>query len=168
MNAIDPAREKVERADAIVREFQEPVIEDPTVFVKGAALGALTAIELARRAQAMSRGPAVRAFADRMHMAQGAILKELTAIAGRKRLDVPASLVYLDEQMLQGAPEEPGAQFDAWFVQQAHAEHLKSMALYEAAMNMKDAQLAAFAGRTLPVLEDGRREASTLVGTSGG
>ena len=31
---VDPAREKVERADARLREFQEAEITDPTVFVK--------------------------------------------------------------------------------------------------------------------------------------
>ena len=43
MTPVDPAREKVERADEVVREGQESVIEDPTVFVKSAGLGALTA-----------------------------------------------------------------------------------------------------------------------------
>jgi len=31
---VDPAREKVERADERLREFQEAQITDPTVFVK--------------------------------------------------------------------------------------------------------------------------------------
>ena len=153
MNAVDPAREKVERADAIVREFQEPVIDDPTVFVKGAALGALTLTELMKLGQARSQDPKLRQAADRIRTSQEALSKELARVAGRKRLDVPGSLVHEDEQMLQGAPAEPGPEFDDWLRRQANAEHIKAQTLFGAAANMKDAELAAFAKRTLPTLE---------------
>jgi predicted outer membrane protein len=158
---VDPAREKVERADAVVREFQEPVIDDPTVFVKSAALGTLTLLELSKLGQARTRSVAIRGFAERVRASQGAILAELTAIAGRKRLDVPKDLIYQDEQMLKEAPES-GAQFDSWYLRQVITEYLKSSTLYEVASNMKDPQLAAFAARTLPVLESDRQKASAL------
>ena len=41
-------REAVERADEVLRSFQGGEITDPTVFVKGAALGGIAAIELAK------------------------------------------------------------------------------------------------------------------------
>jgi predicted outer membrane protein len=162
VNPVDPAREKVERADAVVREFQEPVIDDPTVFVKSAALGALTLIELSKLAVAGTRSTAIRGFAERVRGSQGTVLAELTAIAGRKRLDVPKELIHQDEQMLKEAPEPSAAQFDSWYLRQVITEYLKSSTLYEAARNMKDPQLAAFAARTLPMLESDRQKASTL------
>jgi putative membrane protein len=160
MNPVDPAREKVERADAVVREFEEPVIDDPTVFVKGAALGALTLIALAKLAQARTQDAKVRALADGVRRNQEAMRKELASIAGRKRLDVPGSLVFNDEQMLQSAPQGRGAEFDSWFVLQAHAEHLKAIALFESAANMKDRDLAAFAKRSVGALEADRKALS--------
>lgn len=161
MNAVDPEREKVERTDEVVRETQEQVIDDPTVFVKGAALGALTLIALARLGQAKA-DPRLRGFADRVRRNQEALRAELAAIAGRKKLDVPAALIYPDEQMLAVGGGKSGAEFDAWYSQQLFAEHLKATTLYEAAKNMKDPQLAQFAGRTLPRLEADRAEAGAL------
>jgi putative membrane protein len=163
LQAPDPAREKVERGDAILRESQEPVIDDPTVFVKGAALGALTLVALAKLGLSRSQDPKLRGVAERVRTDQEAMRRELVTIAGRKRLDVPAELIYADEQMLAGAPQSAGAGFDAWFARQLHTEHLKALGLFEAAANMKDAELGAFAKKSLPTLEADRELAAALV-----
>ncbi|MET0291907.1 MAG: DUF4142 domain-containing protein, partial [Steroidobacteraceae bacterium] len=110
----DPDREKVERADAVVRASEDAVMDDPTVFVKGASLGALTLIELAKLAQARSQSADARALAEAMRQHQEALRKDLIVVAGRKKLDVPGALIFSDEEMLQGAPETASA-FDGWF-----------------------------------------------------
>jgi len=161
--AVDPNREAVERADAVLRATIEPVIDDPTVFVKGAALGTLTTIELAKLAPVKSQDGAIRAFAEALRRNQEALRKELTAIAGRKRLDVTGSLIHQDEAMLEEGASRGGAPFDAWFVLQANDELLKSVALFEAASRMKDRELAAFATKSLPVLENDRKALTALV-----
>ena len=162
MIAADPAREKVERADAVLKETQEQVIDDPTVFVKGAALGALTLSELARVAQSRSQGPMVLTYAQALRRNQDAFRRELGAVAGRKRLDVPTSLIYQDEQMLAEGKGKPAAEFDAWFALQANAELLKSIGLFEAAARMKDPELAALARKSLAGLEADRKGAIDL------
>src|SRR4051812_33360126 len=63
---VDPEREKVERADAVVRDLQGSQITDPTVFVKSAALGGLAEIELAKLAQSKSQDANIKRFAERM------------------------------------------------------------------------------------------------------
>ena len=156
MTPVDPAREKVERADALVRELQEPVIDDPTVFVKGAALGALTVVALADLTASRSQDAALRGLVGRVRDNQQALLKELTRIAGRKRLDVPDALIYEDERMLASPPADSGDDFDRWALRRTDIELLKAMALFGAASNMKDPELAAFAKRTLPTLEADR------------
>jgi putative membrane protein len=161
--AVDPNRQAVERADAVLRATMEPVIDDPTVFVKGAALGTLTAIELAKLALSRSQDAAVRTFAEALRRNQEALRKELTAIAGRKRLDVTGSLIYQDEAMLEEGASRSGTPFDAWFVLQANDELLESVALFEAATKMKDRELAAFAKKSLPVLEGDRKALTPLV-----
>jgi putative membrane protein len=153
MTPVDPAREKVERADEVVRELQGAVIDDPTVFVKAAGLGGLMLIEMAKLAQSKSRDPKVGAIAARVRASQQGMLAELRKVAGRKRLDVPTALVHQDEQVLQRAPADPGAEFDDWFLRQTNGEYLKAIALYEAAAKMKDAELAAFAQQALATLE---------------
>jgi putative membrane protein len=160
---IDPNREAVERADAVLRATLEPVIDDPTVFVKGAALGTLTTLELAKLALTRAQDAAVRAFAAGLRRNQDALRRELTNIAGRKRLDVASSLVSQDEAMLAEGAGRSGQDFDTWFVLQANAELLKSIALFEAAAKMKDKELAAYAQKSLPVLDSDRKAVTALV-----
>lgn len=159
---VDPEREKVERGDEALRSTLESVIDDPTVFVKGAALGALTMLELAKLGLARSTEPALRAIAEQVRASQSALLRELTTVAGRQKLDVPKELIYGDEQMLASAPARAGTAFDIWFAVQTNAEYLKAESLFEAATRMKDAELAGFAKRTLPKLERDRARVTTL------
>lgn len=162
MAAPDPNREAVERADAILRSTQEPVIDDPTVFVKGAALGALTLIALSKLAKMRSQEPRVQAAADGIRKDQESLYAELVTVAGRKRLDVPNALIYEDEQTLAEGQGKSGAAFDAWFLDRSIAELWKSIALFELAEKMKDVQLAAFAKKMRPMLEEDRRKSAAL------
>jgi predicted outer membrane protein len=160
--AVDPNREAVERADAILRATQEPVIDDPTVFVKGAALGALTLIELAKLSAARSGNPQIHALAENIRKDQTALRMELAAVAGRKRLDVPSAMIYEDEQMVDEGKDKTGAELDTWFLDRSITEHWKALALFEAAEKMKDLQLAAFAKKMRPMLEEDRKRISLL------
>lgn len=159
---VDPGRAAVERADAVVREVQEPAMDDPTVFVKGAALGALTIVELAKLAEAKSRNATARVFATRSRENQEAFRAELLGVATRQRLDVPTTLVYDDEQMLEEGRAVNGAEFDTWYAQRVFAEHLRAIALFEAAANMKNEALATLARKTHPMLEADLKGASEL------
>jgi putative membrane protein len=153
----------VERADAALRATQEAVIDDPTVFVKGAALGTLTTLELAKLAPSRSQDAAIRTFAEALRGNQEALRRELTVIAGRKRLDVTSSLIAQDEEVLKDGAGKSGPAFDTWFVLQANLELLRSVALFEAASKMKDRELAGFAQKSLPVLERDRKTVTLLV-----
>jgi predicted outer membrane protein len=159
---VDPGREKVERADERLKEFQEAQITDPTVFVKSAALGNLTGIALAKLAQSKSEDASIKAFATRMLKDYSAAHAELSAVAKRQRMDVPTSLVYEDEQRVGQAEEKSGAEFDGWYRQQMITESQKAVGLYQAAAKMDDARLAAFAKKTLPMFEEHQRLAAAL------
>ncbi|MEP7243636.1 MAG: DUF4142 domain-containing protein [Gammaproteobacteria bacterium] len=159
----DPERAKVERADATAKAFEgEDPITDPTVLVKSAALGGLTTIELAKVAQSKSQNASLQGFAGRMLKENDALYSELAAIARRKRLEVPTSLVYEDEQKVKQAADKSGAEFDAWYVRQMIEESQKAIALFHGAVKMQDVELAAFAKKTLPVLEEHQRLAIAL------
>lgn len=155
-------REAVERADEVLRSFQGGEITDPTVFVKGAALGGIAAIELAKLAQSKSQSANVRSFAARVLKERQAIQAELAAVAKREKLDVPGSLVYEDEQMVSAMAEKSGAQFDAAYVRQMSVESARAIGLFESAAKMQDSRLAAFAKKSLPTLEEHQRLATEL------
>jgi predicted outer membrane protein len=148
----DPQRAIVERADETAKAFEAERITDPTVFVKSAALGLLTNIELAKLAGTKATQPALRTYAARVLREQQAIRTELAAIAKRKHLDVPTSLVYEDEQRVGQAAEMSGAEFDTWYSDRIVIEQDKSIALFKAATTLPDEDLAAFAKQTLTAL----------------
>lgn len=160
--SADPQRAIVERADAIAKELEGEQITDPTVFVKSAALGALTGIELSKLAESKSRNANIRGVADRMLKTHSTIRTDLTAVAKRKRLDVPTSLVYEDEQMLGQGAEKTGADFEAWYTQQVVTENDKAIALFRGASNLPDVDLAAFAKKMLPALIEQQKAALAL------
>ena len=138
------------------------MITDPTVFVKSAALGSVTAIELAKLAQSRSQSPRVCTFAAGVQKEQQAIHAELAKIAKRKGMDVPTSLVYEDEQTVEQGAQKPDIDFETWYLQQMMMESGKAIALFESATKMEDAQLAAFAKKTLPALEEQQQRAAAL------
>lgn len=161
--AVDPGRAAVERADAVVRSLQEAPITDPTVFVKSAALGGLTEMELAKLAQSKSQNAGVRTFAARVLKDHEAIHNELAAIATRKRLDVPTSLDYEDEQLVMTAGGKSDIEFDDWYVRQMIAEYQDAVGLYQGAAKMDDVEFSTFAKKTLPTLDDQQRTALGLI-----
>jgi putative membrane protein len=161
--AQDPGRAAVERADEVVRSLQEAQITDPTVFVKSAALGGMTEMELAKLAQAKSPNDAVRRFAARVLEDHQAIHAQLAAICKGKRLDVPTTLDYEDEQLVMQAAEKSDAGFDAWYLREMITEYQDAVGLYQAAAKMEDAELSAFAKKALPTLDDHQRMAVALV-----
>jgi len=161
---VDPERVKVERADENAKAFAgEDLISDPTVFVKSAALSGLTEVALAKLVQSKSRDENLERFAARMIEDHGRIRAELAAVARRKHLDVPTALVYEDEQMLGQAAEKSGPELDAWCTRQMITEHQKAITLFRAAAKMDDPDLAAFARKTLPLLEEHHRMAIALL-----
>jgi putative membrane protein len=164
----DPAREAVERGDTALKEsLGDTEITDPTVFVKSAALGEITAIELAKLAQSKTQSAGIHSFAARVLTDHEAIRTELAAIARRKKLDVPTSLVYEDEERLKEAEGKTGAEFDGWFTRQMLTEHQKAIGLFQGATRMQDADFATFAKKTLPTLETHQRLAMALVDEAG-
>jgi putative membrane protein len=159
----DPQRAATERVDAAVRDLQEPAITDPTVFVKSAVLGNLTEIELAKMARSKSQDAEIQNFANRILKDNESARVELTAIANRKRLGVPTSLVYEDEETLKQGAAKSGAEFVTWYARQMVAEDERSLALFEGASKLADPDLSGFARKMLPTLNEHQRLAAALV-----
>jgi len=159
----DPQQAATERADAAVRDLQEPAITDPTVFIKSALLGNLTDIELAKLARSKTRDPGIQHFANRILQDNESARAELTAIANRKRLGVPTALVYEDEQTLEQGAGKSDTEFVTWYVQEMVTEDARSLALFESAARLSDPELSAFARKMLPTLNEHQKLAIALM-----
>jgi putative membrane protein len=135
---------------------------DPTAFVKSAAMGCLAEVELAKLALTRSQDAAIRTFADRMIKDHNKAHAELAAISRRKGFDVPTSLNARDEALVKEGAARSGPEFDTWYSGHMVVEHEKAVALFQSATNSGDPDLAAFAKKTLPVLEEHQRLAKQL------
>jgi putative membrane protein len=139
---------------------------DPTAFVKGATMGGMAEIELAKLALSKSKDATIRSFADRMVKDHRKAGMELAAIAKGKGFDVPTSLNAEDEKLVKAAAGKAGADFDVWYSKQMVIEHEKAVALFQAATSSSDGDLAGFAKKTLPTLKEHQQMASALPGAS--
>jgi putative membrane protein len=125
-------------------------------FVRQAAEGGM--MEVAKGKLAVQKGSheGVKQFGQRMvddHTKAG---DELKSIAGGKNITLPAETPKPPMQAAMAKLEKlDGAAFDRAYVDDQVRDHEKTIALFERqAKNGKDAELKAFAEKTLPTLKE--------------
>lgn len=136
--------------------------DTPQVFVTKAAQAGLAEVELAKLAAASSGNEAVKSFATRMLTDHGKANTELTALARQKGLMVPTQLDSRHAELVKAMKDRSGADFDSAYAMHMVMDHIEAVALFEANSTSRDAELAAFAGKTLPVLREHKRLADSL------
>jgi putative membrane protein len=137
---------------------------DPATFVKNAAQGGLTEVALSRAAASKSQDPAIRKFAEHMVQDHSQANDELTSVAKKKGLEIPSALDPEHQAILQKLSHESGRGFDSAYSNQMVTDHKKTVALFEQACQSSDADVAAFAKKTLPTLKEHERMAEGLPG----
>jgi putative membrane protein len=139
---------------------------DPATFVKQAAQGGMTEVELGKVAQSKAQDPAVRKFAEDMVKDHSEANEELAALAKGKGLTVPSSLDAEHKAIVQKLSAKSGADFDAAYSKQMVEDHDKTLALFQGATKSSDLDVAAFAKKTLPTLKEHRQMADKLPASS--
>ena len=134
----------------------------PAEFVKKAAQDGMTEVELGKVALQKSSDANVRSFADRMVQDHGKANDELASIAKKKNLEVPAKLDAMHQKMVQQISAKSGADFDAAYASHMAMDHSKAVALFQNGATLPDADLAAFAKKTLPTLQQHKQQADSL------
>ena len=136
----------------------------PTVFVQKAAQDGMTEVELGKVALRKSKNAEVRNFAQRMVTDHGKANSELAAIARSKGINAPKALDAEHKDMVKKLESADGATFDSEYSSHMNMDHDKAIALFEAASESSDADLAGFAKKTLPTLKEHKEMASKLPG----
>ncbi len=134
----------------------------PAMFVKMAALGGMTEVELGKIAQTMARDANVRKFADEMIKDHSKANKELATLAKTKGLAVPSALDSEHNAIVQKLSAKTGADFDAAYSKQMMEDHDTTIGLFQGATKSSDKDVAAFAQRTLPTLQKHKQMADSL------
>jgi putative membrane protein len=137
---------------------------DPTTFVTKAAQGGMTEVALSKAAATKSSDPSVKKYADQMVQDHQKANDELSAIAKKKGLNVPASLDAEHQAVVQKINNKSGGEFDQAYGKQMAMDHAKTVALFEGATQSTDTDLAAFAKKTLPTLKEHKQMAAKLPG----
>jgi putative membrane protein len=148
-----------------MRDTQKQAV-GPQTFVKKAALAGMTEVELGKIALNKSQNPDVRSFAQRMVQDHTKANTELTSIAQAKNIEVPKSLDAEHKSMVEMMRTKSGAEFDAAYSEHMRADHSKAIELFEGASKSMDAELASFAGKTLPTLKEHKRLTTKLPANS--
>lgn len=135
---------------------------DTDGFVQKAAQDGMTEVELGKLVMEKSQNESVRAFAQHMVQDHGKANTELSAIAQKKNLNVPKQLDAQHQKMVQELSSKSGAAFDAAYAEHMAADHAKAVALFKSASALTDPELAGFAKKTLPTLQEHKKMADSL------
>jgi putative membrane protein len=127
-----------------------------TMFVNQAAKGGMMEVAKGKLAAQKASRDDVKQFAQRMvddHTKAG---DELKSVASGKNITLPPDQPSAQDQaMLDKMGKMDGAAFDRAYIADQVKDHEKTIALFEKeARNGKDAELKAFAEKTLPTLKD--------------
>jgi putative membrane protein len=129
---------------------------DDRKFVEKAAKGGMEEVELGQIAQQKAQNAEVKTFASRMVTDHGKANDELKSLASNKGVTLPAPDA--DKSGKKHADElnkKAADKFDHEYMEMMVKDHKKDVKEFEhAAKNAKDADLRAWAAKTLPTLQD--------------
>ena len=123
-------------------------------FIKGAYQDGLAEIKMAELAQGKTASADVKAFAAHMATDHSAANIELKGIADAKSVEVPTSPSLIAQGKMKLDEAKSGTDFDKAYAAAMVSDHKKAVkAFEEAASNATDAEIKAFAAKTLPTLQ---------------
>ena len=140
------------------------------MFVEKAAVGGMFEVKSSQVAQQKATDTNVKTFAARMVTDHTKANQELLSLARTKGWQVPTTMDQKHQDMLNQLSKKQSAEFDKAYMDIQMKAHDKTVALFEkAAENCKDAELKAWAKKTLPTLKEHQQMAKSMGhGTTGG
>lgn len=137
--------------------------DDENDFAVKAANGGIFEMEAARLAQQKAQHSDVKAFAAMMMNDHMKASEELKALAGRKNITIPARLGDDEQKEIDELAKLSGSEFDKKYVDMMVEDHEDDVKLFkEASEDSDDADLKAFAAKTLPTLQKHLERITTI------
>jgi putative membrane protein len=141
-------------------------------FVTKAAAGGLAEVELGKLAQEKGSNEQVKNFGQKMVTDHGKANDELKTLAQKKNITLPTDLDAHDKALRDRLTKMSGAAFDRAYMQAMLTDHRKVANEFRHESTAgKDADIKAFAAKTLPTIEEHVKLAQdankAIVGTSG-
>ena len=130
-------------------------------FIEKAAISDMTEISASKLAQEKGSSPAIKQYGAQMITDHTKSSEELMKIAAAKGVTPPGTVDKAHHSALDKLAKLSGTDFDKAYTKQMVADHKVAVALFEKeAKSGKDADLQAFAGKTLPILQNHLGEAN--------
>ncbi len=140
-------------------------------FVMNAAKGGMAEVELGKLAVQKASSDQVKQFGQRMVDDHGKANDELKALAQQKNITVPSEIDAKHKAEIDRLSKLSGAAFDREYMRAMLMDHRKDVNEFRVeSKSGKDADVKAWAAKTLPTLEEHLKQAqdtNRAVGTSG-
>ncbi len=128
--------------------------KDDSKFATTAADGGMTEIEFAKQALTKTTNPKVKEFAQTMITDHTKASDELMGIAKTKNITLPTGPSNDHVKKISDVGSKTGTDYDKAYVDAMVADHKEDVDLFEKeAKDGKDADIKAYAAKTLPVLK---------------
>jgi len=142
-------------ADTAKKDSSMAVVDkDDAKFAVAAANGGMAEVELGQLAQQKAANPKVKDFGAMMVTDHTKANDEMKALATAKGITLPVAINTDEQKIKDDLSAKTGADFDKAYVSNMIDDHKKDIKEFEdASQNCKDANLKAFAVKTLPTLK---------------
>jgi putative membrane protein len=132
-------------------------------FVMKAASGGLMEVELGRLAQQKASNARVKEFGSMMVTDHSKANDELKALAQSKGITLTGTMTDEHQKHVKDLGEKTGADFDKAYMKMMVDDHKEDVDHFEdCSKDSKDADLKAFATKTLPVLQKHLADAKSI------
>jgi putative membrane protein len=127
---------------------------DDKKFLKDAALGGMTEVELGRLAQQKASSDAVKQFGQKMVDDHTKANDQLKEVASKENIPVPDALDSKHESRISKLAKLSGPDFDKAYIKDQVKDHQQDVSEFKTeADNGSDPNIKQFASNTLPTLE---------------
>lgn len=136
-------------------------------FMRDAAMGGIMEVELGKMATEKGASDAVKQFGQRMVDDHTRVNAELTQLAASKGMSLPTELGAKHKTDVTNLSSLSGAEFDKAYAKLMVSSHKKKVSAFEKqSKGGADAELKAFAAKTLPGVQEHLQMAKALTGTA--
>ena len=128
--------------------------ESDAKFAVDAANGGMAEVALSKLAQGKAANAKVKEFANMMVTDHSKANDELMALASSKNITLPSAVGADNQAKMDELAKKSGSEFEKAYIDIMAEDHKKTVDLFEeASINAKDADIKAFAVKTLPTLK---------------
>ncbi len=137
-------------------------------FLRHAASDGLAEVQLGQMAAERASNPEVQRFGQRMASDHTKANQELMALAQSKNISVPKEIDKKQQKTVGTLAKKHGTGFDRVYTRDMITDHEKAVQLFTTEANEgRDADIKAFAGKTLPTLQEHLQMARQLTQQQG-